>query len=153
MRKTRIEKHMTPFPHSIHSGMPLKTAKEMMRKYEIRHLPVQLAGHLVGVLSDRDLKLGGSLDREGNLLVEDVMTPDPYTVSPQTPLAEVVDSMARHKYGCAIVQDANGKVAGIFTATDGLAAFAKLLKASAKIKKKHPVAKKGKSHEAIHSLD
>lgn len=125
----RLEKHMTPMPHSIGKDQPLKTALSMMREYRIRHLPVQEGGKLIGVLSDRDLKLASSFDHPEELTVEEVMTPDPYTVPPQTPLDEVIVEMAEHKYGCVLIQQENGKLVGIFTATDGLRVLADLLKA------------------------
>ena len=45
----KIDKYMTPMPHTIGYDIPLKTALEMMRNHGIRHLPVQKGGKLVGV--------------------------------------------------------------------------------------------------------
>lgn len=123
----KIEKFMTPMPHTINPDMPVKTAMEMMRDHQIRHIPVQKGGELVGIITDRDIKLGSSFKANGELLVEDVMTPDPYTVKPQASMADIVFEMAEHKYGCAIVQQENGKVVGIFTATDGLRVLGEVL--------------------------
>ena len=67
-----------------------------------------------------------------DITVEDVMTPDPYTVTPQTAVDDVVLEMAEHKYGCAIVKQENGKVVGIFTATDGLRVLGEVLKGNFK---------------------
>lgn len=116
----QIQKYMTAMPHTIGKDIPLKTALTMMREHRIRHLPVQDGGKLIGVLTDRDLKLASSLAEAQNLRVEEVMTPDPYTAAPETPLDHVAFEMAEHKYGCAIIQQGNGKVVGIFTAVDGL---------------------------------
>lgn len=116
----QILKFMTPMPQTIGRDIPVKTAINMMREFQIRHLPVQEGGRLVGVLTDRDLKLAASLSGSADLKVEEVMTEEPYTVKPETTLDEVVREMAEHKYGCAIVQQDNGKVVGIFTAVDGL---------------------------------
>ncbi|HTM45941.1 MAG TPA: CBS domain-containing protein, partial [Polyangiaceae bacterium] len=58
--------------------------------------------------------------------VSDAMSPDPYVVAPETPVDEVVQTMARHKYGCAIVAQ-NHHVVGIFTTVDVCLAFAELL--------------------------
>jgi acetoin utilization protein AcuB len=91
-----------------------------MRDHQIRHLPVEDGGKLVGVLTDRDVKLAASFQGSEKLTVEDAMTPDPFTVTPQTPLDHVTEVMAEHKYGCAIVRQDNGKVVGIFTATDAV---------------------------------
>jgi CBS domain-containing protein len=49
-----------------------------------------------------------------------------YAVSPDSPLDEVVATMAQHKYGCAVVMQ-NGKLVGIFTTVDVCRAFAEML--------------------------
>ena len=122
-----IQKFMTPMPHTIGADIPLKTAYEMMKEHRIRHLPVQKAGTLVGVLTDRDVKLASSFQGPGQLVVEDVMTPDPFTVEPESPLDSVAYQMAERRYGCAIVTQKNGKVVGIFTATDGMRVLGEVL--------------------------
>lgn len=116
----KVEKVMTPMPHTIGKSIPLKKALDVMRTNQIRHLPVQEESHLVGVLTDRDIKLAAAFQGPGELTVEDVMTQDPFTVLPSASLDRVVEEMAEHKYGCAVVKQANGKVVGIFTAVDGL---------------------------------
>jgi acetoin utilization protein AcuB len=123
----QIQKFMTTMPHTIGKDIPIKTALNMMREHRIRHLPVEDGGKLVGILTDRDLKLAASFSDASELQVEEVMTPDPYTVSPDAPLDQVVLQMAEHKYGCTIIQQANGKVVGIFTAVDGLRALGETL--------------------------
>lgn len=116
----QVQKFMTPNPHTIGHDMSLRTALSVMREYRIRHLPVQNGGKLVGILTDRDLKLAGSFGDAGTMKVEEIMSPDVYTVTPESPLDRVVHEMASHKYGSAIIQQENGKVVGIFTAVDGL---------------------------------
>ena len=100
----------------------------MMRELHIRHLPVLEGGKVVGVLSDRDLYFIETLkDVDANKVsVEEAMTPLPYSVSPDAPLNGVVQEMAEHKYGSAIVMQ-NGKLVGVLTTTDVLRAFAELL--------------------------
>lgn len=124
----QIQKHMTPMPQTVGSDIPVKTALNMMRELHIRHLPVQSGGELVGVLTDRDVKLAASFANGAELKVEDVMTPDPYAVKPETALDVVVSEMAEHKYGCAIIQQTNGKTVGIFTANDGLRVLGDILR-------------------------
>ncbi len=92
-----------------------------MRRDNIRHLPVLEAGRLVGILSDRDVRSAESFRGPGELLVGEAMTPDPYVATEDTPLDEIVMTMAKHKYGCALIQDPDSKiVVGIFTDTDAL---------------------------------
>jgi acetoin utilization protein AcuB len=123
----QIQKVMTTMPHTIGKDIPLKSALAMMREHRIRHLPVQDAVKLMGILTDRDLKLAASFADPETLKVEDVMTPDPYTIAPETPMDRVVVEMAEHKYGCAVIQQGNGKIVGIFTAVDGLRVLAETL--------------------------
>lgn len=122
-----VEKYMTPMPHTINSELNVKAAKEMMNKFGIRHLPVQSGGKLVGVITDRDVKLAFAFKEGPELNIQDLMTADPFFVEPKAALDEVVAEMAERKLGCAIVQQDNGKVVGIFTATDGLRAFSEVL--------------------------
>ncbi len=122
-----IQKYMTAMPHTIGLDIPVKKALDMMREFGIRHLPVQDGGKLVGMLTDRDLKLAASFNKADDLTAEDVMSPDPYMVDVDAHVDEVAKEMAAHKYGAAIVTQQNGKIVGIFTAVDGLRVLAEVL--------------------------
>ena len=125
----QIQKYMTAMPHTIGQNVSIKKALEMLREYQIRHLPVQDSGKLVGVITDRDIKLASSFQGAQEFQVEEVMTPDPYTVSPEAALDEVIQTMAEHKFGCAIVKQPNGKVVGIYTEIDAYRTLIDLIKA------------------------
>lgn len=103
-------------------------AHRMMREHRIRHLPVLRGSKVVGIVSDRDLNMVETLvDVDPRLvLVAEAMTQDPYLVSPEAPLDEVVGTMADKKYGSAVVTQ-NNKVVGIFTTVDACRAFSDLL--------------------------
>lgn len=123
-----ISKYMTTLPHTIGSDQTLAKAEKMMGELRVRHLPVLEGGKLVGILSDRDLKLVESfsdVDVE-KVTVSEAYSPDPYSTKPEASLADVCAEMAAHKYGCALVVD-NGKLVGIFTWVDALNAFNELL--------------------------
>ena len=110
----------------------LSQAHLMMRDHGIRHLPVLVGGRLEGVVSGRDLGLIEALrDVDPAMVtVEEAMSPVIYTVAPETPVDEVAAHMAEPKRGPAIVLR-GGKVAGVFTAVDGLRALAKVVHARA----------------------
>ena len=127
--KSPIRDSMTPAPFSIGRAQPMAEASRRRREHRIRHLPVLEGGHVVGIVSDRDISMVESLpgvDPEV-VTVEEAMTPDPYAISPTTPLVEVVSAMADHKYGTAVVME-HGKLVGIFTVVDALRAFAASLR-------------------------
>lgn len=123
-----IQKFMTTSPHSIGVEQPLSRAHTMMREHGIRHLPVLHGGKLLGMLTERDLRLVESLAGVDptKVKVEDAMSNVVYSVGPETPLDEVVATMGEHKYGSAVVMQ-NDKVVGIFTTVDVCRALADLL--------------------------
>lgn len=118
----QIKDVMTPTPHTIGIGLSLADAARVMKKYEIRHLPVLDSGALVGVLTDRDVKLLSSMSPldPSCILVEDAMTQAPWTVTPRKSVSEVAREMAKKKIGCAVVLDPNERVIGVFTTIDAL---------------------------------
>lgn len=124
---TRVADYMTAEPHWIGLRENLAFAAQRMRDLRVHHLPVLQDGVLRGVLSERDVQLVRSLELDPREVgVEEAMSIEPYTVSPNTPLARVARIMAAHKYGCAVVIQ-RGKVVGILTATDAMRALAETL--------------------------
>jgi len=123
-----VQKYMTTSPHTIGEDQPMTVAHRMMREHHIRHLPVLRGAKVVGLVSDRDLNMVETLKDVDphKVLVGEAMSQEPYVVSPDAALDEVVLSMAENKYGSAIVVQ-HDKVVGIFTTVDACRAFADLL--------------------------
>ena len=107
----------------------LKTAREIMKKARIRHLPVLSAqGGFIGLLTQRDL-LKASVSQfadvnsdvrdeiEGSIPVSEVMSADVLTIPSDMPLSQAAELLLAHKYGCLPVLD-NGHLAGILTEAD-----------------------------------
>lgn len=127
----QIKSVMTPFPYSVDIGAPIGEARDFLRSKKIRHLPVMEDRKLVGMVSDRDIKLMLGPDfaypSEDELRVRDVMIKEAYTVSLSEPLDAVLEHMAEHHLGSVLVTK-KGKLVGVFTATDACRAFAKSLR-------------------------
>lgn len=125
-----VEDLMTRAPYTIAVTKTLADAKATMKRYKVRHLPVLDEGHLVGLVSDRDLKLveAHSPSDCEDIPITEAMRRAPWTVTPSTPLESAARHMARHRLGSSVVLE-NNKVVGIFTSTDGLRALAELLAA------------------------
>lgn len=126
--KLLIRDAMTSSVHTIGSSLTLADAARMMKKHQIRHLPVLDGGALVGLVSDRDVQVISSMSELDPtcILVEDAMSQAPWTVEPTTPLVEVAAHMAETKVGSAVVMD-HDKVVGVFTTVDGMRVLADLL--------------------------
>jgi acetoin utilization protein AcuB len=103
-------------------------AHQIMRDHGVRHLPVMQAGLLSGIVSARDLALVESLPDVDprKIAVEEAMSEDVYSVSPDTSLRVVTAEMAERKLGSAVVVQ-DGKVIGVFTVTDACRALTLLL--------------------------
>lgn len=102
-----------------------------MCEHRIRHLPVLDGGKLVGIVSERDVyRLERLQHLERHLTVEDAMTEDVYTTDLEQSLDQVVEAMAEHKYGSAVVMNRCCAVEGIFTTVDGMQVLADVLRRS-----------------------
>ena len=118
---------MTVCPHAIGDDQNLTLAKEMFHKYKVRHLPVQSRGHIVGVITERDIQFLASLEKDvDKWKVKDALTPEPYVVEPDEDLLNVASKMYQDKIGCAIVS-AGQKLVGIFTTTDACRVLSEVL--------------------------
>jgi len=127
----QIVAFMTPFPYSVDIDDPLTQAHQLMREHHFRHLPVTLAGEIVGMLTDRDTKLmllpESAHTQEHGLKVRDAHIEQPCIVSASTPVASVARTMADRRTGAAIVVKGS-KLVGIFTVTDACRALADALR-------------------------
>ena len=100
---------------------------EMMTAHQIRHLPVKRGNQVVGLISDRDLKLflGIPNFNPDHLHVSNISSGEPYIVAPETPLSEVAKEMAAKHHDSALVIQGD-ELVGIFTTMDACRALADL---------------------------
>lgn len=111
---------------TVSPAATVTAALETLDANNIRHLPVLDGGRLVGIVSDRDLRLALHGERTRETAVADVMTPNPITASPLDPVEKAARALTDHRIGCVPVVEA-GEVVGILTASDLLRSFVELL--------------------------
>lgn len=125
-----VEEFTTPDPVTADEKMTLDDLQRLMDRHGIRHLPVVRGDVVVGVISDRDLRLlsGLSVAEKYQVRAAELMAPDPLTVVASAPLGEVAFAMSESKVGSVIVNDRDGRFLGIFTVTDALNALVEILR-------------------------
>jgi acetoin utilization protein AcuB len=122
LHKPTLKAAMSPFPYSIAIDAAVEEARHLMSQHNVRHLPVVDGQRLVGIVSDRDLRVLFCAANIADFKVRDVYVAEPYVVELDTPLECVLGEMADRQIGAALVTR-NGKLAGIFTAVDACRSF------------------------------
>ncbi len=121
---------MTVIPSSVAPDTPMRTVIGVMKTEGCRQLPVLDNGKLVGIITDRDVRLvmnspvvlhGRWQDEEllDTVTAESCMTPNPITVEPNMPAYRAAEMLSIYKFGGLPVLE-NGTLIGIITVTDFL---------------------------------
>lgn len=125
---------MTAIPNTVTRQTTLRQVIELMKAQSCRQLPVLENGKLVGIITDRDVRLvmnsplvlhGRWQDEEilEKVTANDCMTADPMTIAPDAPAYHAANMLSIYKFGALPVVD-NGTLVGIITVTDFLNYFA-----------------------------
>jgi acetoin utilization protein AcuB len=134
----KVGNYMTPEPVTISEDESMGEALMLMRRHNIRHLPVVNGNILVGIVTDRDLRRaspsllsGIAEDRYKEVLdgtsVARIMTREPFTVRLDTELGEAVGLLVEKKLGSLPVVN-GAELVGIFTEVDALRVLLEVLK-------------------------
>ena len=134
-KQLRVRDLMSDTLEVVSSDARLRDALTRMNRAGYRHLPVVRIDELVGIITDRDVRLAvnspvvngeAELIRESvldELRVDACMTPDPQFVSSQTPAHEVAELLSLNKFGAMPVVD-EGKLVGMISYIDFLKHYA-----------------------------
>lgn len=123
-----VEEYTSPSPLQVEPGVTLEKVVALMSDHAVRHIPVVQDDKAVGILSERDLALLTRHAHADRVLAGDVMTPNPYCVTQDTPLDQVAFTLSQNKIGSAVVTDDEDNIIGIFTVTDALNALIEILR-------------------------
>jgi CBS domain-containing protein len=108
----------------VDDDCPVERALARMREAHIRHLLVLDGDRLVGIVSSRDLgRLAHAAAPAAGLgPVRTIMTENPVTVAPETPVTVAARLLLESKIGALPVRD-DESIVGIFTVSDALEAL------------------------------
>jgi IMP dehydrogenase len=102
-------------PVTIAPELSVRQALEIMNKYKVSGLPVTRGAHLLGILTNRDLRFERNLDQP----VSGIMTKDNLvTVPVGTTLEEAEKILQRHRIEKLLVVDADFNLKGLITVKD-----------------------------------
>jgi len=112
----RSEAGMIVDPVTMRPHEKIREALDLMAHYKISGVPVtDDDGHLVGILTNRDLRFETDLDKQ----ISELMTQeDLVTVPPGTTLDEAKAMLHRHRIEKLLVVDGGGNLTGLITVKD-----------------------------------
>jgi acetoin utilization protein AcuB len=127
---------MTVNPLSVSPDTPLRNVVDIMHEEGYRHLPIVEDNKLVGIVTDRDVRIQLDspvlhLDRINwaeefaQMTAATCMTVNPITVAPDTSIKKVAKILSTYKFGALPVVD-DGMLVGIISEVDLLAYLASL---------------------------
>jgi acetoin utilization protein AcuB len=132
-----VRHRMTRDPFTVGPDDTLAHALRLTREHRVRHLPVVDAGMLVGILSDRDIRLAmpspltvadpERVDFLERTPVSAVMTAEVITCTGADPVEDAAKLLCRHRIGALPVTDAAGRLQGILSESDLLSAMVQIL--------------------------
>ena len=119
---------MTENPVTATELMSVAEALGLLYELDVRHLPVVRGSELVGIVSDRDLRVFTSpseddaidaMENAAGSNIGNFMNSSPVRVDPETNIREIVDLMLMHRVGAVPVSDADtGDLLGIVSYVD-----------------------------------
>jgi CBS domain-containing protein len=109
---------MTTSVRTVPPTLSAEIAWREMHEQGVHHLVVMTGQDVVGIFSDRDA--GGAKGERLRIgrLVQDLMTPSPVTVRPETPVRKAANLMRGRSIGSLVVTSNRGQLQGIVTVTD-----------------------------------
>jgi acetoin utilization protein AcuB len=122
---------------SLHPKDDISRAKEVFAKYDIHHIPVLSDNKVIGIISNGDYLAFVKNQEIGRyhypnnvydykVYIEDIMTKNPWTVTPDTKLKHALNLMIEHRINCILITE-NNELIGIVTGKDIYKAFAVIL--------------------------
>ena len=109
---------------TLPSSLSLSELVQAMSRSHHRGFPVVEAGRLVGIITQSDIPK--DTVQTSSMLLRDIMTPQPITVCPETPLADVLYLLNRYQLSRLPVTEGS-KLLGIITRSDIIKAEAREL--------------------------
>jgi CBS domain-containing protein len=115
----RVKDFMTQNPITVSPLENIENTSQVLNKNGIHQAPVVSNGKLVGMVTDRDLKIVLSEDlRDPNVSVASVMSRNPITVTDDLKMVEAAKIIRKKRFNALPVVNKKGELIGILTVRD-----------------------------------
>lgn len=129
---------MTSDPITVEASTSLLDIIELMKSFGCRQLPVVENGYVIGIVTDRDVRLAmhspllphdhhEDIDLLQNACAQDCMTPRPMTIAPDMAAVFAAEILNHYKFGALPVVE-HRRLVGILTVSDVLRHYVKLVR-------------------------
>jgi|GEM_PF-879647 acetoin utilization protein AcuB len=127
---------------TIHSKATMQEAQQFMLQNNFRHLPVTNGKEIIGIISDRDIKLAtvmGPADNKANghiqshKLVVDFMSSPVLKARMTDRIEDLIRDMISFKVSCFVIENESGEDIGIITTEDLLITFLDVLNSKSSV--------------------
>ena len=127
-----VQEVMTREPCVVSVRDSIGKVLSRLAEADVRHLPVMDGGELVGIVSDRDLRVvalsaDGATEGSGESArslarpISGLMSSDVVSVGPTDDLVEAIDLMLEHRIGAVpVVDEHDARLVGIVSYVDAL---------------------------------
>jgi len=120
-----VKSCMTPNPVTVKPEDDVNVTFRMFKERKFRQAPVVQDGKLIGMVTDRDLRI--AIAQENYLVVADVMSSNPVTISEDATVEAAAKIIRNCKFNALPVVSKRDELVGIITVTDILDGLLKLL--------------------------
>ena len=120
-----VKNCMTPNPVTVNPEDDVNVTFRKFKERKFRQAPVVQDGKLIGMVTDRDLRI--AIAQENYLVVADVMSSNPVTISEDATVEAAAKIIRNCKFNALPVVSKRDELVGIITVTDILDGLLNLL--------------------------
>ena len=114
----KISEVMTPNPKTVGPSDSIQAAAQILRDEDTGVVPVVEDGRVTGIVTDRDIVLRAVADADFQATVDDVVSDDVITATPDMTTADAAALMSEHQIRRLPVVDEDDRLVGIVSLGD-----------------------------------
>lgn len=102
----------------LEEASPIRDALALLAQQEIKHIPIENAGKLTGIVSDRDLKIFLTNSANLDLPLSSIMSREIISITTEVTVGQAAKLMLQHNINALPIVDHSGQLLGLVTSSD-----------------------------------